>query len=173
MRAPHVLSLVVCLTSGAVLACRERTDELLPSENGVRELSTMRVVASQFKLYAFDGPVDLDSASAYPANHFADEQWSVRTWSRELGGSELVAILGFLDNERTKYGTDEREGRVRERLGAIRDALSRQPLDSALVAYHFKLNRPGTSGYHFADWLYVYYLDARSRTIVEITNAFR
>ena len=46
-------------------------------------------------------------------------------------------------------------------------------MDSALVSYLYKRNLPGTKEYHEDDWLYSHCFDIRTRTIVEITNAFR
>ena len=173
MRSARVFSLLACIGSSALLACGGRTVQFVGSGNRVRERSTTAVVASESKLYSFDAPVDLSGVGTFPVLGPAYEDWTVVTWTRELGGRERAAILEFLESEGTKYGTSDQERQVRERLDEIRGALSRQSLDSALVSYRFKLDRPGSSGYRYGDWLSVYYLDARSRTIFEITNAFR
>ena len=46
-------------------------------------------------------------------------------------------------------------------------------MDSALLSYLYKRNPPGTTEYRYGHWLYLYCFNIRTRTIVEITNAFR
>ena len=90
------------------------------------------------------------------------------TYTQANGGGAVLR-----ENERGMYGTEGQEGEVRERSGRVQNALSRQPMDSALVSYLYKRNLPGTKEYHEDDWLYSHCFDIRTRTIVEITNAFR
>ena len=172
MRSAHAFLMLAFLTSGSVLSCTGQDAQLISPENRVRELTRTRVVASEFTLRAFDGSIDLGGLSSYPRVEAGNDGWTVRTWSRELGGRELTALRAFLENERKKYGTENREGEARARIERIRDALSLQPLDSALVSYELKRARPGASDFIYEDWLIFYFLDARSRTISEITNAF-
>ena len=116
MRSERWLPFLACITTGATLACSGDSVQLLGSENEVRLRSTTTVVASELKLYEFDGAVAPEVVGAYPALGPRYEDWTVRTWSREVDGSELTAILEFLDNERGKYPEDTQYGHVREQI---------------------------------------------------------
>lgn len=173
MHSSMWLRFLVAVAAGAGFACRLGTEHLLGPEHKMRELSSIESGPTRFKLYSFEGSVDITGVSKYPIVGWGAESWKVRTWSREVADGELRAILAFLADEREKYPTGGRFGRVLERMDQIKAALSRQPMDSTMIAYMFDGGDPRLDGYQYGDWLYFYYLDARSHTIVEINNAVR
>ena len=173
MRSACVFRLVAFGAACSVLACGGGKVQFFESENPARELSKTTVAASELTIYTFDMPLELTRLDSFPALGGAFKGWSVRTWSRELSATELPAVIEFLDNERRKYGTEGPDGAARDRIGRVRNALLQQPMDSALLSYLYKRNPPGTKEYQYGHWLYLYYFDIRTRTIVEITNAFR
>ncbi len=155
------------------LACGGRDVQLLGDEHVVQMQTKWTVVAGALTLYRFDGLVDSRRPGPYPSLGTAFKGWNVRPWFEPRDSLERASLMAFLDSESEKYAATGRDSLALAHLRRVREALSREKLDSGLVSYAYKANRPGAPGYMPGEWLYVYFLDLKSRSIVEISNAFR
>lgn len=145
---------------------------LLPDSVNITEVSSVRVPASKYAVYTVDKNAAVSDVNKYPINKWSREGWKVQTWTRQVSGAELLALVDYLTKEKEKYPDDDIYDIVVKDIDVLVDNMSYLHESNALIAYYFKV-RPGSKDYEYGYFLYFYYWDIRSGRIIEVTNAFR
>lgn len=154
--------LASCNTSGA---------RVLPSQI-LRKVSSIQLTASRLTTFRYQPPLDSIELGEYPEVLLPAEGWKARRWTEPVTSAELAALIEFLDDEREKYANSGKYTDQVRRIDEMKASLAKGGRDSSFFSYLYK-PRPSGPRVQYGDWLYFFYLDERTATVTELTNAFR